>query len=90
MNTTPSAVRRRTTIGSRFPQKPQKQNFHQSGEFTQEMSVNMLQLFIEGIIEQISGKNTVTVHSEKNEAQIVLIGNNGTSVSIMFQEGGII
>ena len=66
------------------------QSFHRSGEFTSEMSIKMLQLFIETITDKLKGKNQVTIYAEKNEGQFQIIKANGMQISVIFQEGGLV
>ena len=82
-------MKKELTVRRNLPTKPQKQEFHQTGEFTSEMSVNMLQLFIETITEKLSGKNQVTIHAGKNEAHFLVVKPNGMQISVVFQEGGM-
>ena len=82
-------MKKELTVGRTLPTKPQKKEFHQSGEFTSEMSINMLQLFIETITEKLSGKNQVTIYAGKNEAQFLVVKPNGMQISVVFQEGGM-
>jgi len=80
---------KKTTIGHRYPAKPTKhETFHNSGEFSSETSLSMLQNFVNEASEFLTGKSIVTVHVDQTGANLLFTGRD-YQLSLIYTEGGL-
>jgi len=80
---------KKTTIGHRYPAKPEKQApVQQSGIADQKGALSILRNFYMEARKEIKGSTMVSIHKDSNTANLSFKAD-GYSLSLNFTEGGL-